>query len=87
MATREQASEMTSRALALAALCGGFFANNPPEIVGAALADLMADFLRNHRLFGDQRGEREMREAVFQQWIDTVRQLLLLYDSSPVGTQ
>jgi hypothetical protein len=87
MTTREQASEMTSRALAVAAACGSILAREQPEIQGAALADMMAEFLLGHRILGDDRSEREMREEVFAQWIKTVRDLLLLYDKPPVGTQ
>jgi hypothetical protein len=87
MTTQEQAFEMTSRALALAAVCGSILAREEPEIQGAALADMMAEFLRGHRVFGDDRGERELQEEVFRHWIETVRTLMLLYDKPPVGTQ
>ena len=87
MATREQVDGMTSRALALAAVCGSILAREGPEIQGAALADMMAEFLRGHRIFGDERSEHEMREEVFTHWIETVRNLLLLYDKPPVGMQ
>ena len=87
MATREQAADMTDQALALAALCGVVFAGEEPEVVGAALAETMATFLRSHRMAGDPRSEREMREVVFEHWIKTVRDLLLIYDKPPVGTQ
>jgi hypothetical protein len=87
MVTREQAFELTDRALALAAICGSFLSSEEPEVQGCALADMVATFLRGHRIFGDDRSEREMREEVFAQWIKTVRDLLLLYDKPPVGTQ
>ena len=87
MMTREQASGMTNRALALAAICGSILSGEEPEVQGCALADMMATFLRGHRIFGDDRSEREMREEMFAQWIETVRNLLLLYDKPPVGTQ
>ena len=86
MTTWEQV-DGTSRALALAAACGSILAREGPEIQGAALADMMAEFLRGHRIFGDDRSEREMREEVFRHWIETVRTLMLLYDKPPVGTQ
>ena len=87
MMTREQASEKTDHALALAALCSVIFAGEEPEVVGAALAETMANFLRGHRLKGEDRSEREMREIILQDWIKTVRDLLLIYDKPPVGTQ
>ena len=87
MFTREQAEGMTFRALALAATCGSIFAGEEPEVQGAALADMMAVFLRGHRIYGDDRGERELQEDVFQHWIETVRTLMLLYDKPPMGTQ
>ena len=87
MTTREQAHEMTDHALALAALCGVVFAGEDPNCVGAALAETMCTFLRGHRIPGDRRSEREMREAILEQWVTTVRDLLLIYDKPPVGTQ
>jgi hypothetical protein len=47
----------------------------------------MSTFLRNHQMPGNLRGEREMREAVFENWIGTVRNLVLLYDKALGGTQ
>jgi len=87
MTTREQAHEKTDRALALAALCGVVFSDEHPDCVGAALAETMATFLRNHKIINDPRGEHEMREAVFEQWIKTVRDLLLIYDKPEGPTQ
>jgi hypothetical protein len=87
MTTREQASEKADRALALAALCSVVLAGEEPDEVGAALAETMATFLRGHRIVGDDRSQREMREEVFQHWIKTVRDLMLIYDKPPVGTQ
>jgi hypothetical protein len=87
MTTREQAHELTDRALALAALCGVIFSGEDPDAVGAALAETMATFLRNHHIQGDDRSEREMREAIFEHWIKTVRDLLLIYDKPAGPTQ
>jgi hypothetical protein len=87
MMTREQAHEKTDRALALAAMCGVVFSGEHPDCVGAALAETMATFLHNHKLVGDLRSEHEMREAVFEQWIKTVRDLLLIYDKPAGPTQ
>ena len=87
MTTREQVDEMTSRALALAAVCGSILSGEEPEVQGCALADMMTTFLRGHHIFGDERSEREMREEMFARWIETVRNLLLLYDKPPVGMQ
>lgn len=84
MTTREQAHELTDRALALAAMCRVVFAGEDPDAVGAALAETMATFLHGHRIIGDLRSEHEMREAVFEQWIKTVRDLVLIYDK-PAG--
>jgi hypothetical protein len=82
MTTREQAHELTDRALALAGLCHVVFAGEHPDAIGAALAETMATYLRNHRIQGDDRSEREMREEIFQQWIKTVRDLLLIHDKT-----
>jgi hypothetical protein len=87
MTTREQAHELTDRALALAGMCHVVFAGEHPDCVGAALAETMATYLRNHHIFGDDRSEREMRDAVFEQWIKTVRDLLLIYDKPAGPTQ
>jgi hypothetical protein len=87
MTTREQAHEKTDHALALAALCGVVFAGEDPDCIGAALADVMATFLRNHKMIGDPRGEREMREAILEQWVKTVRDLVLIYDKPAGPTQ
>lgn len=84
MTTREQAHELTDRALALAAMCGVVFAGEDPDAVGAALASTMATFLRGHRIVDDPRGEYEMREAILEQWIKTVRDLVLIHDM-PAG--
>jgi len=83
----EEAADRSGRALALAALCGMVFAGEDGEVVGVALADLMSTFLRNHQMPGNPRGEREMRDAVFENWIGTVRNLVLLYDKALGGTQ
>jgi hypothetical protein len=87
MMTREQAHELTDRALALAGMCHVIFAGEHPDCIGAALAETMATYLGNHRVQGDDRSEREMRDAIFEQWIKTVRDLLLIYDKPPTGTQ
>jgi hypothetical protein len=87
MRTREEASEMTERSLACAALCSVVLRDEEPQVQGAALAEMMRMFLMGHRIPNDPRFEREMRDAVFEQWIDTVRKLLLIYDKPPVGTQ
>ena len=87
MTTREQAHEQIERALFLAGMCRAVFADEQPEVVGAALAEVMAIFLSNHRMAGDPRSEPEMREAIFEKWIKAVRDLLLFYDQPPVGTQ
>jgi hypothetical protein len=87
MTTREQAHELTDRALALASLCRVVFAGEEPDAVGAALAETMATFLHGHKIIGDPRGEHEMRDAIFEQWIKTVRDLLLIYDKPAGATQ
>jgi hypothetical protein len=84
MTTREQAHELTDRALALAAMCRVVFAGEDPDAVGAALAETMATFLHGHKIIGDVREEHEMREAILEQWVATVRHLLLIYDK-PMG--
>jgi hypothetical protein len=84
MDARAEAMGKTDRALALAAMCRIVFAGEDPDAVGAALAETMATFLHGHRIVGDDREEREMREAIFQHWIKTVRDLMLIYDK-PVG--
>jgi hypothetical protein len=80
MTTREQAHELADRTLALAAMCGVVFAGEDPTVVGAALAETMATFLRGHKIDGDPRGEHEMREAILEEWLKTVRDLVLIYD-------
>jgi hypothetical protein len=87
MRTREEAQEMTERSLAIAALGHVLFSGEEPEVVGAALAEMMSLFLRNHRIVGDERSEREMRHEIFDQWIKTVRDLLLIHEKAPVGMQ
>jgi hypothetical protein len=87
MTTREQAHEKTDRALALAGLCRVVFAGEDPDCIGAALAETMATFLRNHRIVGDPRGEHEMREAILEQWLKTVRDLVLIHDKPAGPTQ
>ena len=84
MTTREQAHELTDRALALAAMCRVVFAGEDPDAVGAALAETMATFLCGHKIVDDPRGEHEMREAILEHWIKTVRDLVLIYDK-PMG--
>jgi hypothetical protein len=44
----------------------------------------MATFLHGHKIVDDPRGEHEMREAILEQWIKTVRDLVLIYDK-PMG--
>lgn len=87
MRTREEAKEMTDRTLAIAALGHVLFDGEEAEVVGAALAQMMAIFLRDHRIAGDTRSEREMRNEIFDQWIKTVRDLLLVHEKAPVGMQ
>jgi hypothetical protein len=87
MTTREEAQDMTERALTIAALGSVLLADEQPEIQGAALAEMMAIFLRGHRLVDDPRSEHEMRNVVFEQWIKTVRDLVLIHDKSQTGLQ
>jgi hypothetical protein len=84
---REEAYDQSGRALALSAMCNMVFAGENGNVVGVALADLMSTYLRSHRIPGDPKGEREMREAMLVSWTDTVRDLVLLYDKSLGGTQ
>jgi len=79
--------EQTDRALALAAMCGVVFSGEDPLCVGAALAEVMATFLRHHKIVDDPRGEHEMREVILDQWVKTVRDLVLIYDKPAGPTQ
>jgi hypothetical protein len=82
-----RAQDLTDRALALSAMCRMVFAGEDADAVGAALAETMATFLHGHYGAGDDRAEREAREAIFQHWIKTVRDLLLIYDKPTGPTQ
>lgn len=72
------------RALMLAVLGGSVLAGEDPEVQGAALAEMMATFLRGHRIVDGSADENEMRETMLTQWLKTVRELLLLH-SQPCG--
>ena len=87
MRTDEEARAMTERTMALAALGGVIFSDELPEVVGAAMAEMMSIFLRSHVIANDPRTEHEMREAVFEQWIATVRNLVLIRDRPAGGMQ
>jgi hypothetical protein len=55
---------------------GPILAGNPPEVIGAALADLFATLLAGHY---DPRGPEEtakMREELISRWLDIARQLI-----------
>jgi hypothetical protein len=80
MTTREQAHTSTDEALALAGMCHVIFNGESPDVVGAALAEVMATYLRGFE-------NLELREVVFDQWIKTARNILLIYDKPPVGMQ
>lgn len=63
-------------ALSLAERVRPVLAGNPPDIIGAALADLVAMWIAGHF---DTRGAIETakhREQLIGQWLDTVRQLI-----------
>jgi len=80
MTTREQAQKSTDEALALAGMCHVIFNGESPDVVGAALAEVMATYLLAFE-------NLELREVVFKQWIETARNILLIYDKPPVGVQ
>jgi hypothetical protein len=73
METREQAAELIDRTLALAGLCHVVFAGEEPGAVGAAMAEVMATYLRGFE-------DRDERERIFGQWLKTVRNILSIYD-------
>jgi hypothetical protein len=55
---------------------GPILAGNPPEVVGAALADLFAMWLAGHF---DERGPAataELREELIAKWLEAARQLI-----------
>ena len=87
MRTDEEARALTERTMALAALGGVIFSDELPEVVGAAMAEIMSIFLRSYVIADDPRSEHEMREAVFEQWIATVRNLVLIRDRPAGGMQ
>lgn len=82
MRTRGEAMGMTERAQVLSAMCSVVFSGEEPEVVGAALAETFATFLRSHKIVGDAPPltEHEMREAILTQWLQTVRDLVAIYD-------
>ena len=55
------------------------FAGQPPEIIGAALADLVAIWLASH-VYRDMPGSTDatdaMREGLLEDLVDTVRKLV-----------
>ena len=87
--TRDEAKEATARAFALVAMCRMVFSDEEPEVVGAAMAHLMATFLMGHRIVADPPAltEHEMREAILEQWLKTVRDLVLIQDKPAGPTQ
>jgi hypothetical protein len=84
--TRDEAKEATERAFALVAMCNIVFSGEEPEVIGAAMAELMATFLRSHKIVSDDPplNEHEMREQILTQWLQTVRDLVLIHDK-PAG--
>jgi hypothetical protein len=51
-------------------------AGKPPELQGAALADLLAIWLAGHIAPGDPARTREMREHLLAMHVDEVRELI-----------
>jgi hypothetical protein len=70
---------MTARNVAVASIVDRvrpILTGNPPEVVGAALADLFATLLAGHF---DDRGPAataELREELIARWLETARQLI-----------
>jgi hypothetical protein len=73
MTTPKRVAKMSREATALSGQIGKkYFAGRDPEVVGAALADLMAIFLASH--VGD--GKDELREELLALHVETVRKLI-----------
>src|SRR5262245_46031556 len=51
-------------------------AGKPPEVQGAALADLVATFLAGHMVAGDPEATAKLREELLTTHIEIVRQLI-----------
>jgi hypothetical protein len=83
--TQEEAKEAAERTVVLAAMCRFVFSGEEPEVVAAAMAELMAIFLSSHKIDSADppMNEHEMREAILTQWLQTVRDLVLIHE--PAG--
>jgi hypothetical protein len=81
------ARKKAERAMMLAALGGAVLAGEDPEVIGAALAEMMATFLRGHQIVGDTSNEHDMRETMLTQWVKTVRELMLIHGRPCGGEQ
>jgi hypothetical protein len=62
-----------------------FLAGEPPEVQGAALAQMVATFLMGHRIKGDSRSTLEMQESILAQLMKTVRDIVLIHEAK--GTE
>jgi hypothetical protein len=60
----------------IATMCSVFFAGQEPEVIGSALAALMATFLTNHKIPHDMEGELDLRTKLLTRWCETVWELV-----------
>lgn len=68
--------EQTLRARKLTIACGRIFSREEPGPIGAALAQLMATLLIGHKIPDDADAEHELRERMFELWIQAVRSMI-----------
>jgi hypothetical protein len=69
-------AEQAKEAMEIVERVRPIFAGKPPEVIGAALADLFATLLAGHF---DDRGPAataELREMLIGNWLETMRKLI-----------
>ena len=76
--------EQTKAAMKIARKCYPLFEGAPPEIQGAALADLVARHLAGHVAVGDEDATAAMRAMLLAALIDAVKQLVPIVDAQNI---
>ena len=78
-------SPQAARVVAMVALIRRHLAGEPPEMQGAALADLLSTWLAGHHVAGDADATRNLRAELLAKHCQTVRELVPI-EAERIGT-
>jgi hypothetical protein len=68
-----------------AAIGNNLFVGQRPDLIAAVLAELMSNFLLNHRIPNDLARQTQIREEILTEWCATVRDLVAVETDPPIS--